>query len=494
MPQTEPLTEAATAALEARGIDPEVADRYGVQSIVPDRRTRQTWILFPHALGGVQVHWTARTLDGPKKFHQQAGGQRCLWNHDAINDASLRRQAALIITEGHLDALSFMTAGFSAVTSVPDGAPSASGKQQEHEQADPGATAKYAYLAAIREQLREWQAVILATDADPAGDRLADDLARVIGRSRCRRAEYPPDCKDANDVLLKHGPEALIGVVERARWVAVNGVYQFDTLPQLELVPAVRAGVQGVDELWQFRTGEISVMCGAPNHGKSTLANQIGLALAMRHGWSVAWFTPEQHPTIHVDRLLTSYLGMAPRLAQKERLEEARAFIRNHVVWIAPETGEDATVEWLRERIATVSWRYNCRMAVIDPWNQLDHDRGSDWREDEYEREMLKRLRRTAVDCGMHLMILVHPRKPQTDTKDGKTPIPTGYSIAGSGHWVNAPDLGATIYRSDDHSLFRCWKARYADGREYDSGKIGERTLMLQLDAQRFVAPAEGWS
>lgn len=486
MPKTEPLTETATAGLEARGIDPEVADRYGVRSIVPERRTKQTWISFPHVVGGSQVHWAARSLDGDKRFHQQPGGQRCLWNHDVINDASLRSQAALIIAEGHLDALSFMTAGFTAVVSVPDGAPPAHGR--EHDADDPGATAKYAYLAAARDQIREWASVIIATDTDAAGNRLADDLARVIGRSRCRRAEYPDGCKDANDVLMHHGAEALLSVVERARWIQVGGVHQLDTLPKVELGSAVRSGVSGVDDLWRFRTGEISVLVGVPNHGKSTLANQIGLWLAMNQNWSVAFFTPEQHPSVHVDRLLTCYLGKSPKISSESEIAHARSFLGRHVIWIAPNIDEDCTVEWLRERMAAVAWRYNCRIVIIDPWNQLDHDRGMDWREDEYEREMLKRMRRTAVDCGLHVMILVHPRKPQTDRKDGTSPVPSGYSIAGSGHWVNAPDLGATIYRGDNHVLFQCWKARYADGREYDSGKVGSRKLGLNSLTQRFVA------
>lgn len=487
MPKTEPLTETAIDALEARGIDLEIADRWGVQSIVPDRRTNQAWVMFPHLVGGQQVHWAARSIDGEKRFYQQPGGQRCLWNHDAINDLSLRNAGApLIITEGHLDALSLMTAGFMSVTSVPDGAP---GPRSAGDDGDQGAKKKYEYLAAVRDQLREWHSVILAVDADPAGDRLADDLARTIGLSRCRRMEYPAGCKDANDVLVRHGAEELVKCVQAAKWVQVGGIYDLTSIPTIDLPTAVRSGVSGVDDVWRFRPGELSVMVGIPNHGKSCLANHIGLSLAMNHNWVVAWFSPEQHPQVHLHRLLTCYLGKPPKIASAAERDAALRFIRDHVVWIVPERNDYATVDWLLEKITTVAWRYNCRMVIVDPWNQLDHQREHSEREDEYERRALIELGRVAVEASIHVMTLVHPRKPQTDHASGKQPVPTGYSIAGSAHWLNRPDLGATIYRdSDDTVLFRCWKARYADGEDYDNGAREDRSLRLNKYGMRYAA------
>lgn len=485
MPKTEPLTDTAMAALEAREIDPELADRLGVLSIVPDRRTSQPWILFPHMIGGAQVHWTARTIDGEKRFHQQPGGQRCLWNHDAITDLSLRNAAApLIITEGHLDALSLMTAGFVSVTSVPDGAPGTRTPADD----DPGAKQKYAYLATVRDQIREWQSVIIASDADLAGDMLADDLARIIGPSRCRRMEYPAGCKDANDVLVKHGAEDLVRCVQAAKWVQVGGIYDLDSIPRIDLPNAVRAGVSGVDDLWRFRPGELSVMVGIPNHGKSCLANQLGISLAKNHGWVVAWFSPEQHPSIHVRRLISCYLGKPEKLANQHERADALRFLRQHVIWITPERDSCATVDWLIQKITTVAWRYNCRMAIIDPWNQLDHERRPDEREDEYERRAMIELGLVAVESSIHIMTLVHPRKPQSDNASGRTPIPTGYSIAGSAHWINRPDLGATIYRDGDEVTFRCWKARYADGEAYDNGQVDDRTLRYNRFSMRYRA------
>jgi twinkle protein len=486
--RTQSLTDTAMQALSDRGIDPDVAVRMGVESVLPKATDASPcdMILFPHMRHDTQVHWTIRTIgSGPKKFWQQPGGKRCLWNGDVVSDATLRGQTPLIITEGHLDALALMTVGFSAVVSVPDGAPGIGG-HGEGDDDDLLAKKKYAYLSSIRDELREWPSVIVAADADEPGRRLLDDLARIIGRARVRVMEYGAGCKDANQLLIEGGPEALVAAVERAPWMDVGGIHEWDSWPAVDLPKAVDAGVPGIGGLWKFRPGELSVLVGIPGHGKSALANHIAWSLARNHDWVVCLFSPEQHPSIHAQRMLSIHLDKPQAGATAEQRKAASAWLREHFVLLAAERDAPPTVDWLRERIATVAWRYNCRLVIVDPWNQLDHLRPDGYREDEYEKMVLRLLGRTAVDCGVHIMILVHPRKP---AEEAKAKPPTGYSISGSGHWLNRPDLGATIFRDDDDGVrFRCWKARYADGEWYDNGRTGEVTLRLSGYSKRFVS------
>jgi twinkle protein len=485
-----PLTDRAIECLEKRGIDPELAERYGVSSVELSRPSRHEWVCFPHFDGGTTAHWVARVVSDPKPDQwctQQKGGRRCLWNQDVIHDETLMKQSPLLITEGHLDALALMTVGFRAVTSVPDGSSGTEPTAGDH--ADLLARDKYRYLADIRDQLRKWPSVIIATDGDGPGRALFDDLARIVGRSKCRVLDYPADCKDANDVLMKHGSEALVSAVESARWVHIGGIYELDTLPPVHIPPAVSCGITGIDALWRFRPGELSVLCGIPNHGKTILANQIGMALAQNAGWVVAYCSPEQFWPIHVERLITTWLGSPAKFASDEERERARAFIRGHIVWLARESREQQmTVAWLCERIVTVAWRYNVKMVIVDPWNQLDHDRDTRQSMGEYSGEMLKQIGLTAQDAGVHVLLVCHPHKPQ-GAREGKVPMPNGYSIADSAHFVNRPDLGATLYRDDEkrETVFWCWKARLADGEWYDNGKLGIRKLGLNTLSMRFA-------
>ena len=52
-----------------------------------------------------------RTLTGEKKFTQDAGGRQIFWNLDCLRDSSLATEP-LIITEGELDAMAALQAGF----------------------------------------------------------------------------------------------------------------------------------------------------------------------------------------------------------------------------------------------------------------------------------------------------------------------------------------------------------------------------------------------
>ena len=205
---------------------------------------------------------------------QKKGGQRYLWNQDVVFDKSLQSQAPLIVTKGDLDALAFVSVGYRAVCSVPDGAPSKPSVD------NPAPKSKYAYLANIRDELHAWRSIIVATNNDGPGHALFEDLVRIVGRSRCRVIDYPGSAKDANQALMEYGSEQLVQAVEGARWCHVGGIYQLDELPKLQLTAALGCGISGVDQVWRFRTGEMSVLTGVPSHGKTMMANNIGIGMA----------------------------------------------------------------------------------------------------------------------------------------------------------------------------------------------------------------------
>lgn len=63
--------------------------------------------------------------------------------------------------------------------------------------------------------------IILATDNDPPGQALAEELARRLGRERCWQVRWPKKdelsfFKDANEVLKYMGADALKRIVEKA--------------------------------------------------------------------------------------------------------------------------------------------------------------------------------------------------------------------------------------------------------------------------------------
>ena len=167
------LNESNTRALEARGIDVEMAVKTGVE----DSARRGFDIAFPYLVDGVVVNHKYRTLGRPdKRFSQDEGGQKALWNFDCLTDSTL--DGPLLITEGEFDALIAMQCGFQRVVSVPDGAPS----EQQGERAG----AKYSYLDEAMATLQPYREIIICADGDGPGANLLNDLALRLGKARCK--------------------------------------------------------------------------------------------------------------------------------------------------------------------------------------------------------------------------------------------------------------------------------------------------------------------
>jgi twinkle protein len=114
---TDMLSEEHQKWLEARGIDLEVATRYG---LFTDRQSQGGRDLaIPYRREGKVINHKYR---GPQKqFRQDQGAPRAFWNEDCLRDSTLANQP-LLITEGEMDALAAIQVGFPRTISVGDGA------------------------------------------------------------------------------------------------------------------------------------------------------------------------------------------------------------------------------------------------------------------------------------------------------------------------------------------------------------------------------------
>ena len=145
------MNETTIRLLEARGIDPEIAVKLGVDAHARDGG--DDWIAIPYVFGGRIVNYKYRTLAGEKRFYQEPGATKCLWNADVITDQTLAH-LPLIITEGELDALVAMQCGYQRSVSVPDGAPA--------QEVDQGST-KFDFLIPSAGALKQCHEIVLAT-------------------------------------------------------------------------------------------------------------------------------------------------------------------------------------------------------------------------------------------------------------------------------------------------------------------------------------------
>jgi twinkle protein len=213
-----------------------------------------------------------------------------------------------------------------------------------------------------------------------------------------------------------------------------------------------------------MRPGDFTVVTGIPSHGKSTVVNDIACGMAVRHKWPVAFASFEQIPQLdHRRTLRTWYSGALVKDLREAEIAKADAWIDESFVFIVPGEDDDATLPWLFERCSAAVLRYGVKLVVVDPCNELDHERPPDMTLTEYVGYAIKLFKRFARKHAAHVIVVAHPAKMPRDD-GGKLPMPGLYDISDSANWYNRPDAGIIVHRLDEHrTVVRVAKSRYHD-------------------------------
>lgn len=479
-------------AIEGRGLDPEVVVKLGIHTahsadgqVVPD--VNGNVIVFPYYENGVVVAEKYRAAG--KRFWQKAGGKKTFYNADVLDDPALENgSAALCIFEGELDCVAALSCGFPFSVSVPDGAPPAIDPSKPSEPIDPtaDATGKYEFLWNNRDRLKRVKRFILAVDNDPPGQRLAAELVRRLSASRCLFVTYPDGCKDLNDVLMRHGAEAVSAVLNAAQPYPVKGVYTLKDFPDRGAIETFLTGWETVDTLFKAFAPSFVVVTGIPGHGKSSWTTHLTVNLAELHGWKTALFSPEMPIVPHMRDKIRRIAGRsAIDRMSKERLANVDRWIDEHFVFIDHDNqddDEDITLEWLLERAADAVLRHGIRVLEIDPWNEIEHAKDPRESMTEYVNRALRTLKKFGQRYGIMVIVVAHPTKDVG--KDGKSRVPTLYDVSDSSAWANKPDIGIVIDRPDpniDETMVYVKKVRFEG-----TGEKGAVKMRFDRETSRY--------
>lgn len=445
------LTLEAEQALEERGLDIETCVRLGMVSATA--HGTDDWIGIPTTRNGSVVRWKYRRvekIEGAQNFLQDKGGEQCVWNVDLLGDSTLADQP-LIITEGEFDAVAAMQCGYRRTVSLPNGSTIPQGMDSS------------AWIDEILEKVPATAQIIIATDGDEPGEKAMRDLAIRLGAGRCRYMTYPVGCKDLNDAAKRYGHRGVVECINRARWCKVTGVFRMSELPEVPEPEALHSGIAGLGEHYRVRRGDLCVLTGIPGMGKSSFANDLACRMSWQHRWPIGFASFEQSPKVDHRRALRTWFGNKPAYQQtRDELKEADAWIDEWFGFIVPDDDEDASLDWVMERAASLVVRYGIQMLVVDPWNELDHERPKDMTMTEYVNAAIRRFKRFARRFDVHLIIVAHPTKLARG-RDDKLPMPNLYDISDSSAWANKADIGLIIHRDDHRTIVKVAKSRYHD-------------------------------
>jgi twinkle protein len=475
------LSEKHAKGIEDRGLSPEKAVDMGLYSA---RRLRDGQIApdidgnilcWPYFELDVEVNTKYRwAQDGIRMFQQKKGAVKTVFNANVLLDENnlLRLETgieSLIWTEGEFDCQSALESGYYSVISVPDGAPPARDKNgklipvpDDDRDIDPDDDDKFAFMPRLMNQLMRVKTHIIATDGDEPGGRLAKELVRRLGAAKCFWIEYPKDevvpdkkkkgklraCKDLNEVKKYLGPEVVREVIDNAKPWPVKGLFRLSDYPEMEIPQMCEIGLTDeLDKMMKFYQGQFIVCTGVPNVGKSTFINQVSMLLAKRHKWPIAIFSGEKDvKPFLAHELMTAFLDKPRPDWTFEEKKRAEAFVQRYYQFIDYDDTSDAEidVDFILNRAATAVFRDGVKMLIIDPWNELEHNRPMNVSLTEYVGKMIKKMKRFGKQFGCAVCVVAHPTKLAPDQ------VPGLYSISDSAHWANKPDLGIVVHSGDD--------------------------------------------
>jgi twinkle protein len=168
-------------------------------------------------------------------------------------------------------------------------------------------------------------------------------------------------------------------------------------------------------------------------------------------------------------------------------IADAEAWLGNHITMIVSDAEDQApTLDWLLERARYAVLRDGTTDFLIDPWNEVEHQRGTA-SETDYIGRALQRLKAFALRYGCNVWIVAHPAKPPPLKPGEKRAAPGPYDISGSAHFANKADVGITLHGSGGNSVVvHVWKCRHRRWGRRDT----EALLEFEPAIGRYSSPA----
>lgn len=462
---------------EKRGISRKTLEKFMIfnrQEWMPQTNQKENCICFPYFRDADMVNIKFR--DGRKNFKMVSKAELIFYNLNSI-----RGKSKVVICEGEIDALSLYEAGIGQNLN-PTYSPPEDGGEVKVASDDPlsewgilsvpnGASKgsmKLDYLDNCAEWLVGMTEILIATDNDEAGIQLRDELMRRLGVERCKFAIYPPNpivdtkegakraVKDANEVLVYFGKDAVKNLLVTADSVPVDGVFCVEDIFE-SMLDNFRKGVQlapttrfkELDTYFRWKKGEINLWTGYANWGKTYFVLQLMLTKSIWDGWKWAVFCPENFPANDFyDDLIEMYCGKWLKDITEDEYIAAASFINDHIFYIYPENEHDLVS--IHEKFRMLVMKKGVDGVLIDPWNQLDHVQKAYQREDQYLSQMLKDVKRFALLNNVSYNIIAHPKTP-TYGEGKQLPVVDMYDLYGGSMWGNKVDQLVTYHRPNWH-------------------------------------------
>lgn len=213
---------------------------------------------------------------------------------------------------------------------------------------------------------------------------------------------------------------------------------------------------KALDEYWKPVKGEVTLIGGHGNHGKTTFMMQVLVNRAVLNNERFAIFSPETYPPVHFyDDLVCIYLGNAVEKqyyhrCTLEQYKEGMEFIKDHFFYLFP-MKETPTSGLILKRFEEAKIKHRIDGVAIDPFNQMDREILKQARDDQFISAVLTDFKKFATLNDVYFFIVAHPNSKVgfKEKGDKEYAVPGVYEFAGGAVW-NAKVDNILIYHRPD--------------------------------------------
>lgn len=251
-------------------------------------------------------------------------------------------------------------------------------------------------------------------------------------------------------------------------------------------------GIVELDTYFKFKKGELTLLTGIGNYGKSTFMKFL-LLIQILNGKKVAVFSPEDAPAHEFyNDFVEMYFGCNCIYGQNKPTEMQYEYvydlITKNIFFIYPKD-LSPTPDYIKERFLELIIKEKIEFCMIDPFNQMTNEYNkSGGRSDKYLETLLSDFGRFAKDNNVYFIIVAHPKALQKKV-DGNYPCPDVFDIADGAMWNNKMDnilVYHLPFRQTDEKNTTCEFHSKKIRKRKVVGSVGSLEMTYMPDKRRF--------
>ena len=428
---------AAITYMEGRGISEAVTRRYGITT----QKEHDNILVFPFEdADGILRFVKYRKTDFQKgrdnnKEWCERDCMPILFGMAQCNP----QNKTLIMTEGQIDSLSVTEAGFENAVSVPTGKNG------------------FTWVPHCWDFLQSFETLIVFGDYERGEISLLSDMEqRFAGTVKHVRPEDYKDCKDANELLQKYGPDAVKAAVNNAQPSPIREVISLSKVRRANLadMEKISSSLPTLDKmLGGFYFGQLILLTGERGDGKSTLASQFATS-ALRQRYSVffysgelvdwyfkAWFDFQCAGPDHINGTRSAF-GSENFAVDANAINKIERWYNDRFYLYCNDSVLEDEHRTLLETMDTVIKQYGCRVLFLD---NLMTAMSDDMSKDQYRQQtaFVKQLALMAKRYNVLIFLVAHPRKVYSGQFSND-------DVAGSSNITNLVDVTLRYARPEE--------------------------------------------